>query len=307
MTDLKVLATGLRFPEGPVVLRDGSIAVVEIARGTVTRVSPDGSVSVIADLGGGPNGLATGPDGALYVCNNGGFEWHEEPGMIRPIGTPKSYSGGRIERLDPNTGEWQRLYDRCGDNRLNGPNDIVFDRNGGFYFTDLGKARHRDRDHGAVYYAMADGSRIVEVIHPILTPNGIGLSPDEKTLYVAETEGGRLWAFDLAEPGINKRTAFPSPNGGRFLFNEAGYHRYDSLAVDAEGNICVATLISGAITVVSPDGRLVRKVEMPDVYTTNICFGGPAMRTAYVTLSGVGQLVSLPWSQPGLKLNFAGF
>jgi gluconolactonase len=88
MVDMKVLATGLRFPEGPVALADGSIALVEIARGTVSRVTPDGDVAVIADLGGGPNGLALGPDGALYVCNNGGFEWHEEPGMLRPIGTP---------------------------------------------------------------------------------------------------------------------------------------------------------------------------------------------------------------------------
>ena len=132
MSDLKVLATGLRFPEGPVVMPDGSVALVEIARGTVTRVAPDGTVSVIADLGGGPNGLATGPDGALYVCNNGGFEWHEEPGMIRPIGTPTSYAGGRIERVDPNTGEFRVLYERCGEQKLKGPNDIVFDRSGGF-------------------------------------------------------------------------------------------------------------------------------------------------------------------------------
>jgi gluconolactonase len=306
MADIKVLATGLRFPEGPVAMEDGSIALVEIARGTITRVAPDGAVSVIADVGGGPNGLATGPDGALYVCNNGGFEWHEEPGMIRPIGTPASYAGGRIERVDPNTGAVKLLYDRCGSNKLNGPNDIVFDRHGGFYFTDLGKVRHRDRDQGSVYYAKADGSFIVEVTHPILTPNGIGLSPDEKTLYVAETEGGRLWAFDIAEPGIIKRQPFPSPNGGRFLFNEAGYHRFDSLAVDAEGNVCVATLISGAITVVSPDGRLVRSVKMPDVYTTNICFGGPDRRTAYITLSGIGQLVAMPWQEAGLKLNYSG-
>jgi gluconolactonase len=98
MVDMKVLATRLRFPEGPVALADGSIALVEIARGTVSRVTPDGKVTVIADLGGGPNGLAFGPDGALYVCNNGGFEWHEEPSMLRPIGQPKDYSGGRIER-----------------------------------------------------------------------------------------------------------------------------------------------------------------------------------------------------------------
>ena len=305
MNDMRVVATGLRFPEGPVVLADGSIALVEIERGTVSRVALDGTVSVIADVGGGPNGLALGPDGNLFVCNNGGFDWHEEPGLLRPVGTPASYTGGRIEVVDPRTGATRVLYDRCGERMLKGPNDIVFDRNGGFYFTDLGKVRPQDRDQGSVFYAAADGSRIVEVVHPILTPNGIGLSPDETTLYVAETEGGRLWAFDIVEPGVIRRQPFPSPNGGRFLFNEAGYHRFDSLAVDADGNICVATLMSGGITVVAPDGRLVRSVKMPDVYTTNICFGGADMKTAYITLSGVGQLIAMPWPEAGLRLNFA--
>jgi len=305
MTELKIVAEGLRFPEGPVMLADGSVAVVEIARGTITRVAQDGTVSVIATPGGGPNGMALGPDGALHVCNNGGFVWHEEPGMLRPIGTPDSYTGGRIERIDVASGTVTVLYDNCNGVGLKGPNDIVFDRSGGFYFTDLGKTRHRDRDQGGVYYAKADGSSITEIVFPMLTPNGIGLSPDEKTLYVAETEGGRLWAFDILEPGKVARHPFPSPNGGRFIFNQAGYHRFDSLAVDADGNVCVATLMSGGITVIAPEGELVRTVPMPDVYTTNICFGGPDLRTAYITLSGVGQLVAMPWPTAGLKLNYA--
>ena len=103
--------------------------------------------------------------------------------------------------------------------------------------------------------------------------------------------------------GPLERLPFPSPNGGRFLFNQAGFHRFDSLAVDAAGNICVATLMSGAITVIAPDGRLVRSVKMPDIYATNICFGGPGLRTAYITLSGVGQLVAMDWPEPGLALN----
>ncbi len=305
MTELKIVAEGLRFPEGPVMLADGSVAVVEIARGTITRVAQDGTVSVIATPGGGPNGMALGPDGALHVCNNGGFVWHEEPGMLRPIGTPDSYTGGRIERIDVASGTVTVLYDNCNGVGLKGPNDIVFDRSGGFYFTDLGKTRHRDRDQGGVYYAKADGSSITEIVFPMLTPNGIGLSPDEKTLYVAETEGGRLWAFDILEPGKVARHPFPSPNGGRFIFNQAGYHRFDSLAVDADGNVCVATLMSGGITVIAPEGDLVRTVPMPDIYTTNICFGGPDLRTAYITLSGVGQLVAMPWPTAGLKLNYA--
>jgi len=73
--------------------------------------------------------------------------------------------------------------------------------------------------------------------------------------------------------------------------------------VDAAGNICEATLLTGAISVIAPDGRLVRQVPMGDPVTTNICFGGPDLRTAYITLSGTGQLVAMDWPEQGLQLN----
>ena len=302
---MRVVAAGLRFPEGPVWMKDGSIALVEIARGTVDIVAPDGNVRVLAQPGGGPNGLAVGPDGFFYVCNNGGFTWVEEDGLLRPTIQPADYSGGRIEKVDPGTGAVTRLYDSCNGHALRGPNDIVFDTSGGFYFTDLGKTRPRDRDWGGVYYAHADGSRIVELAYPVLTANGIGLSPDESTVYVAETESGRLWAFDLEAPGVARKQPHPSPHGGRLICGLGGFQRFDSLAVDAEGNICVATLVTGAITVIAPDGRIVRQVKFPDRHTTNICFGGADLRTAFVTLSGTGQLVALEWDgPPGLRLAY---
>ena len=302
MSRIRVMATGLSFPEGPVAMRDGSVVLVEIERQTVSRVLADGTVQVIARTGGGPNGLAAGPDGAFYVCNNGGFAWRLEMGLLRPAVQASDYVSGRIERVDPGTGTVSVLYDHCGANRLNGPNDLVFDTHGGFYFTDLGKTRARDRDHGVIYYALADGSKIVEVAFPCLTPNGIGLSPDGRILYVAETEPARLWAFAVNEPGVVAKQGWPSPNGGRLVAGLGGFQRFDSLAVDAAGNICVATLISGCISVIAPDGRLVRQVAMPDPVTTNICFGGPDLRTAYVTLSGTGQLVAMDWSEAGLRL-----
>ena len=302
MNDLRVIATGLRFPEGPVAMKDGSVILGEIERQTVTRVRMDGTHEVIAQTGGGPNGLAVGPDGAIYVCNNGGFAWRLEMNLMRPAGPSSDYKGGCIQRIDPKTGAVTVLYDRCGDNRLLGPNDIVFDGLGGFYFTDLGKARARDRDWGGVYYALADGSKIMEVAHPILTPNGIGLSPDGKVLYVAETETARLWAWDVLAPGVLRKAPFPSPHGGRIMAGLGGFQRFDSLAVDAAGNICVATLINGSVSVISPRGGLVRQVPMPDMFYTNICFGGPDLRTAYMTLSGTGQLVAMDWDGPGLRL-----
>jgi gluconolactonase len=304
MSELRVITTGLRFPEGPVAMRDGSVVLVEIERQTVSRVTPDGRIEVVAKTGGGPNGLALGPDGAFYVCNNGGFTWRDEPRLLRPVGPAPDYTGGSIQRVDPKTGKVDVLYDRCGDHKLLGPNDIVFDSRGGFYFTDLGKARARDRDWGGVYYARADGSRIVELVHPILTPNGIGLSPDEKTLYVAETETARLWAFDITAPGEIRKQPFPSPHGGRLVAGLGGYQRFDSLAVQANGDVCVATLINGSVSVIAPDGRLVRQPKMPDVYCTNICFGGADLATAFITLSGTGQLVATAWPEPGLRLAY---
>ena len=299
---VRVIAEGLRFPEGPVAMADGSVVLVEIERGTVTRVGADGAVSVLATPGGGPNGLAAGPDGALYLCNNGGFSWHEEPGMLRPNGTPPDYSGGRIERIDPATGAVSELYRICDGEPLSGPNDLVFDTHGGFWFTDLGKVRTRTRDHGGVYYGRADGTLITCAAYPVLTPNGIGLSPDGSTLYVAETETSRLWAFDLEGPGRLRKQGFPSPHGGRLVCGLPGYQRFDSLAVEASGNICVATLIQSCITVVSPEGKVIRQVPTDDVYTTNICFGGAAMRSAFITLSARGTLAVLDWPEPGLRL-----
>ena len=300
---MRTIATGLRFPEGPVAMPDGSVLLVEIERGTITRIAPDGAATVVATPGGGPNGLAVGPGGALYLCNNGGFLWHESEHLLRPVGTPPDYSGGRIERIDPATGAVQVLYTECDGHPLCGPNDIVFDAHDGFYFTDLGKSRARTRDHGGVYYARADGSHIVCVAYPVLTPNGIGLSPDGNTLYVAETETGRLWAFPVVSPGVVDKQAFPSPHGGRLMCGLPGFQRFDSLAVDDAGNVCVATLMSGCITVVAPDGQVLRQVPTGDIYTTNICFGGADRRTAYVTLSGRGELVAIDWPGPGLPLH----
>jgi gluconolactonase len=301
--EIRTLAEGLEFPEGPVAPEDGSVLVVEIAAGRLTRVMPGGAKTVAARPGGGPNGAAIGPDGKCYVCNNGGFEWVVEGRHRRPFLQARDYAGGRIERVDLATGAVECLCRAAGEVSLKGPNDLVFDRHGGFYFSDLGKVRAREMDRGAVYYAKADGSAITEVAFPMVTPNGVGLSPDGTTLYVAETEAARLWAFDIVEPGVVRKEPWPSPHGGRLVAGVGGYQRFDSLALDAEGRICVATLINGGITVISPDGRHVEHHPMPDPMTTNICFGGSDMRTAFITLSWTGRLVAVDWPVPGLRLN----
>ena len=299
---MRVVADNLRFPEGPVAMPDGSVLLVEIEAGRITRVAPDGAKRTVATPGGGPNGLAIGPDGHLYCCNNGGFRYVERDGLLIPHGQPDDYSGGRIERIDLVTGAVEVLY-RDGDGGcvLRGPNDIVFDAHGGFWFTDHGKTRLRERDVTGVFYARADGSLLREVVFPLENPNGIGLSPDGRTLYAAETYTCRLVAFDVTGPGeVAPTVGLGGP--GRPLYRPAGYKFFDSLGVEECGNICVATIGEAGITVVSPAGELVEFVAMPDPFTTNICWGGADRRTAFITCSGTGQLIAMDWPRPGLRL-----
>jgi len=305
--EYNIIASGLKFPEGPIYMNDGSVLLVEIARGTLTRVDASGNVNVVSHLGGGPNGAAIGPDGYCYICNNGGFKWEisEDGAGMRPILQANEYIGGSIQKIDLSTGKFITLYTECNGITLKGPNDIVFDMHGNFWFTDLGKVRHRDMDRGAVYWAKADGSEIKEVIQPFLTPNGIGLSPDEKILYVAETEGGKLYSYNIISEGKVEKIPFPlSTNGGKLLNTNGGMKRFDSLAVEAGGNICVATLIDGGISIISPNGEVVEFIKFNDPYITNICFGSKNLKKAYITASYEGLLIEVNWDRPGLPLNF---
>jgi gluconolactonase len=306
MVAMELVTDGLRFPEGPVVMADGSVILTEIERGCITRVWPDGSKETVANPGGGPNGLAIGPDGKLYCCNNGGFEYLESNGYLAPHGIAHDYSGGRIERIDIQTGAVELLY-KSGDFgcNLRGPNDIMFDQHGGFWFTDHGKVDYAARCHDIVgiFYAKADGSHLEEVIFPSNNPNGVGLSPDGSMLYAAETYTCRLMKFNITAPG--KVALDAGPGGpGIPLYRPAGYKFFDSLAMEANGNICVATIGECGISVISPEGELVEFVPTDDVFTTNIAFGGDDMMDAYITLSGSGRLVKMRWNRPGLKLRY---
>ena len=302
LPEFKVLASGLGFPEGPVALPDGSVLVTEIRAQQIQRIYPDGHVDKIA-CPGGPNGMARGPDGAIYICNNGGNAYPAD--HFASIGPADYYEGGSIDRLDLATGKVKNLYTHCGEHKLSAPNDLVFDAQGGMYFTDFGKKYDRTRAHGGIYYASIDGKSITEMVYPIAAPNGIAMSPDGKVIYIAETETARIWAFDIVAPGKVSLQPAPSPHGGRLVYEFPHFDRLDSMGIDAAGNICVATLVTGTITVVTPAGALVRTVTIPDGYLTNICFGGPDMMTAYITVSSTGKLVSMKWDQPGLKLNFS--
>jgi len=300
--DIELVAEGLQFPEGPIAMADGSVVLVEIQRKTLTRVTPDGGQEIIADLGGGPNGAAIGPDGAVYITNNGGsFTYHDMGGINVPGATPPTHKGGLIQRVDLKTGAFEILYDACEGKRFEGPNDLVFDKTGGFYFTDHGSSTPTGRNYGGLYYARPDGSKVVRLREGLISPNGVGLSPDEKTVYVADTHLGRLWAFDAASPGV---LSDPPPfQPGRVVCNLPGYQLLDSLAVEAGGKVCVATIINGGITAFDPDGTT-EHYPFPDILCTNICFGGADMRDAWITASGTGKLYKCRWPRPGLRLNY---
>jgi gluconolactonase len=304
MIEMTQLTDGLEFPEGPVAMSDGSIVLTEIKAGRITRVTPDGAKETLAQPGGGPNGAALGPDGKLYVTNNGGsFVWLNLDGITAPHQPNPEHESGWIERIDLDTGEVEILYTECDGRPLRGPNDLVFDRHGGFYFTDHGVRDEYRADRTAIYYGTADGSDIHEVARPLDGPNGIGLSPDGARLYVAETFSGRVWWWDVTALG-ELAAADGTPNGATLLAGLPGLQMLDSMAVDSEGHVCVATLVNGGITRISPDGERQEFFGTEEIFTTNICFGGADRRTAYVTLSGTGRLVSWPWPAPGAELAY---
>lgn len=297
MTQFEEVASGLAFPEGPVAMPDGSVVLVEMLGMRLTRVGPDGSVTTIADIRGGPNGAALADDGRIIVCNNGGKfagalatgDLGADPGDL--------YIGGRIQAVDVETGLVEDLYVECDGNPFAAPNDLVVDAHGGFYFTDNGFTRGRSTLESGIYYGLLDGSSVTEVEFPASDANGIGLSPDGAVLYWAESKTARIVRRRVVEPGVVERSDPFDPWG--CLHGLGGWQMLDSLAVDADGFVSVGTLITGAITTVSPDGELVDVLDTGDPITTNICFGGPELRTAYITLSATGRLVSTDWPRAG--------
>ncbi|CAB4364246.1 MAG: SMP-30/gluconolactonase/LRE family protein [Actinobacteria bacterium] len=298
LRDVELITDGLIFPEGPVAMADGSVIVVELNGARITRVATDGTKHTVAEVEGGPNGAAIGPDGALYVCNNGGT-------------TPATAIGGRIQRVDIATGDVTTLYTECDGVSVGTPNDLVFDHTGNFWFTDHG-------NRGSIFYAAPDGSSIRRAVKGTAAANGIGLSPDGSVLYWAETHTRQVHRRRVSAPGelvpstgygIHPALRRKEIDRWSMLIGLPGAHALDSLAIDSSGALCVGTLVDSGISEITPDGDWTLHTLPPslaDGAVTNICFGGDDLRTAFITCSVTGHLVRATWHRPGLPLAFNG-
>ena len=307
------VARDLAFPEGPTPLADGSVLVSELAAGRITRIASDGRLDVVARPGGGPNGLAVLADGSLAVCQNGGSRWgtrpwpYDGPGSVplfTPVGPAEEPITPQVQRVAAD-GEVATLCtnDDSG-NALKRPSDIVADSAGGFYMTDFGRTHGRTRELAGVLYGSPDGT-LREIVYPVELPNGIALSPDESRLYVTETRTRRVWMFTLDGPGsvATWHSLATIPSGGPINFGGV-----DGCCIDGEGNLVVATLGTGGVTVVSPTGEILGQIPMDDPMTTNAAFGGADGRTLFVTLGSSGRLMAVAnWPHDGIVGDLPSF
>lgn len=303
----RIVASGLAFPEGPTVLADGSVLVVELAKGRLSRVdTADGRVTQVAEVGGSPNGAALGPDGWVYLANNGGIAFEERGGRYYNAGISPTYTGGSIQRVDLASGDTEMVHESYNGRRLVGPNDLVFGNDGSLWFTDQPKKREYDRDWGAVYHVSPSGA-LTQVVSRLDDPNGIGLSPDQTRLYVAETNPGRVQEWAIEGPGVVQPLYSGSlgylNRGGRLVGRTSQMQWFDSMAVMATGELVVGTLGEpGGLTVIHPERGIQQFVMfegLDETFVTNVCFAGPEFTSAYVTLSVSGLLIEVDWPAPG--------
>lgn len=292
MSDVKVVASGLRFPEGPSFDEAGNLFIVELGGGRVSRIDADGSVGEFAQCGGAANGSAFGPDGHLYVCNNGG----RHPAV--PSTDNLAGDGGSpalIQRVSP-TGNVSIVLDAIDGTPLNAPNDMCFDATGGYWFSDPkweGTAEE-PVPKGDLGYVSADGVA-TRLATDIRFPNGMGLTPDGNTLLVTESSTGCLWAFPLSGPGAT---------GDPVVLAECGDGSLpDGFALDAEGRILVAGHGTDCLHVFDAEGRHQRNIELGSgLGLSNLCFGLGESRSIFVTASASGEVLSLEWDAPGMPL-----
>jgi len=269
--DIRLLASGLEWPEGPEYGPDGSLYVANFgsARGVISRIAPDGTASGFAETGGAPNGLAFGPDGALYVAD----------------------AGRRAVLRVELSGDVSVYADSFEGARFTAPNDLVFGPRGDLFVTDPLRNDPPDPCISPVY-RVAPGGEVSLFVGEMPYPNGIALSPDGSEVFVAEMRSNRLLAFPLRPDGTAGEPRM------MYRFRDPGWPV--GMVVDEEGTIVVAVYRAGAIAFVSPDGKLLERWEREGSMPTDIAFGGPELRTVYVT-DAAGKVETFEHGARGLR------
>jgi sugar lactone lactonase YvrE len=251
--EVKEVAGGFTFTEGPAADSHGDVFFTDIPQEKIhVWRAATGAIETWLEKTDKVNGLFFRPNGMLVGCQMG--------------------AGRRVVAVDPATKAIMPLAERIEGKRFNAPNDLVIDAQGGVWFTDPAygrKPEEKELDEEAVYWIAADGSTVRKVAGGFQRPNGIALSPDEKTLYVADRDADITVVFPVEGPGIL---------GPRREFAKTGS---DGFAVDEQGNLYV-TPKAQAIRVFSPTGQHLGEIPLP-VAAANVTFGGPDRRTLFIT------------------------
>jgi len=278
--DAKVTVAALVcFFEGPAVDEHGNLFFSDIPANRILKMTPAGDVSVFRSDSGRTNGNAFDVQGRLVSCEGFGLG----PGGRR-----------RLVRTDMKTGAVTVVTERFEGKRYNSPNDICADEAGRLWFTDprYGDRGNMEMDVEGVYRVDPDG-RVTRVLGQpdVEKPNGIAVAPDGRTLYVVDSNdrpGGnrKVWAFPISPKGdVGQR---------RLVFDFQQGRGGDGVRTDMRGNLWVAagiqtprppgeaTDIPQGVYVISPQGKLLGRVPIPEDYVTNLAFGGPERKTLYV-------------------------
>jgi gluconolactonase len=259
------------FIEGSVFDREGNLWFVEIGSGWISRLTPEGKYQRFYNTGiqWGPNGMAMDREGRLIIC-------HRQLGIIA---------------LDPNTRKVETIVNNYQGKKFNGPNDLVISSKGYIYFTDpWGTGVHNPT--GGVYRVSLQGGDIIQLFNNLAFPNGIDLSPDEKVLYIGECNRNRLLHCDLAEDGTI---------AGSYVTTQfSGGNGPDGMSLDVEGNIYQASFDCGGVYVVSPMGKILGFIAVPEgTGTTQATFGGPEHKTLYILESWKNNIYKVNVAYPG--------
>ena len=257
---VELVKGGFQGLEGPVAIPDGGMFFSDIPANRTYRLDKNGEISVWRENTKGTNGLLLSKDGRLLGAEG---------------------AGQRITAVMPD-GRVTALATGFGGKALRSPNDLILGKNGGIYFTDPAPRPAPDvapKESGNVHYIRPDGE-VLLIDDQIRRPNGITLSIDEKTLYVGDTEGEYVYAFDIQPDGRvrNKRpfVKLHEPEQGSL----GPRSRADGMAIDSRGRLYVAT--ASGVQVIDPRGQYLGTIRVPSV-ARNLAFGGPRRQTLYMT------------------------